>query len=88
MKTQCSQTNCIQHSLGKEKLEKLGEEKKVLALIKSLIYVRERKEALGARYERSIKVDRECRQRKVWNRETESVRNLGQWLPTWGTGPD
>jgi hypothetical protein len=47
--------------LGKEKLEKLDEERKVLALIKSLTYVRERKEALGARYERSIKVDQKCR---------------------------
>jgi len=41
-------TNWIQHYLGKEKLQKLCEERKVLALIKSLIDAG----ALGARYER------------------------------------
>jgi len=47
--------------LGKEKLEKLGEERKVLALIKNLIYARERKEVLGTDYERTIKVDQKCK---------------------------
>ncbi len=47
MKTHCLLTNWIRHYLGKEKFEKLDEERKVLALIKSLIYMRERKEALG-----------------------------------------
>jgi hypothetical protein len=47
--------------LGKEKLEKLGEERKVLALIKNLIYARERKEVFGTDYERTIKVDQKCK---------------------------
>ncbi len=38
----------IQHYLGKEKLENLGEEKKLLALIKSLIYAREKRGAWGS----------------------------------------
>jgi hypothetical protein len=37
----------MQHYLGKEKLEKLVEEKKVLVLIKSLIYGREKRDAWG-----------------------------------------
>jgi len=45
MKTKCLQTNWIWHYLGKEKLEKLGEKMKVLALIKSLIYAREKRGA-------------------------------------------
>ncbi len=47
MKTQCLQINWFQHYLGKEKFEKLGEERKVLALIKSLFYPREKKGAWG-----------------------------------------
>jgi len=35
----------MQHYLRKEKLEKLGQERKVLALIKSLIYTREKRGA-------------------------------------------
>ncbi len=54
MKTYCLQTDEMQHCLGKEKLEKLGKEGKVLALIKSLIYWRE-KDALVAHYKRSTK---------------------------------
>jgi len=47
MKTQWLQTNWIRHYLGKEKkLEKLGEEGKVLALMKSLIYAREKRGVL------------------------------------------
>jgi len=38
----------MQHYLGKEKLEKLGEERKVLALIKNLIYGRDKRGAWGA----------------------------------------
>jgi len=56
MKTQYLQT---WHYLGKEKLEKLGEERKVLALIKSWIYERENRGS-WVRYERSIKVDQKC----------------------------
>jgi len=37
----------MQHYLGKKKLEKLVEEKKVLVLIKSLIDGREKRGALG-----------------------------------------
>jgi len=44
----------MQHCLGKEKLEYLGKERKVLALNKSLIDVRE-KDALGVRFKRSTK---------------------------------
>jgi len=33
----------MQHYLGMEKFEKLGEERKVLALIKSLFYTREKR---------------------------------------------
>jgi len=39
----------MQQCLGKDKLEQLGKERKALALIKSLIYVKE-KYALGVRY--------------------------------------
>jgi len=38
----------MQHYLGKENLEKLGEERKLLALIKSSIYEREKRGAWGA----------------------------------------
>ena len=44
----------MQHSLGKEKFEKLGKERKVLALIKKIIYAREKR---GTWDERLIKVD-------------------------------
>jgi len=37
----------FRYYLGKEKLEKLGDERKVLALIKSLIYAREKRGAWG-----------------------------------------
>ncbi len=50
----------MQQYLGMEKLDKLGEEKKVLALIEILI-TQERKEVLGECYERSIKVDQKCK---------------------------
>jgi len=38
----------MQHYLGKEKPEKLVEKRKVLELIKSLIYMRDKRGALGA----------------------------------------
>jgi hypothetical protein len=54
MKTQCLQTNEMQYSLGKEKLEQLGKERKELALIKSLIDTRENY-SIGASYNGSTK---------------------------------
>ncbi len=57
MKTQCLQANEMQHCLGKEK--PLGLKIKVLAFIKSLIYVRVEKMSLW-QYERLIKIDQIC----------------------------
>jgi len=54
MKTQCLQTNKVQHSFGKEKLELLDEKRKMLALIKGLIYARG-KMRLGHNKKRSTK---------------------------------
>jgi len=55
MKTSCFQTNEMQYSLRKEKLEQLGKKRKMLALIKSLIYAIEKDALGGGGYKRLTK---------------------------------